>query len=95
MRYFIYIAALFFIMAGIIYMLLFSGIGNSIIRPFVETRLGNSIEGQVNLEEFMLRTNRFAFKIVLDKDSIISVKGTLDLFDQTVDADYDLNILDL
>lgn len=95
MRYFIYIAALFLIMAGVIYILLFSGTGNSIMRPFVETRLGNSIEGQVNLEEFMLRTDRFAFKIVLDGNSTISVKGTLDLFNQTLDADYDLNILDL
>ena len=80
---------------GGLYVVLFTGPGNGIVKPILEGKLDNIIEGEVRLEEFMLRPGRFAFEISLDRNSKVVAKGSMNLFARSIDAAYDLTILEL
>ncbi len=95
MRYLMIAVAVILLILGGIYILLFTGPGNRLIQPIAEKRLAKLIDGQIKLNQFILRTNRFIFELNLDQNSTILLKGKLNLFKQEIDANFNISIKEL
>lgn len=83
------------VLAGV-YGILFTSSGNSYIASVIEQKVN---EGQkdvhMKVNDFKLTMKEILFNATLDENSIITVKGDLNLFAQSVDLNYDINVADL
>ena len=95
MRYLMFAVAVILLILGGIYIILFTGPGNRLIQPIAEKRLAKLIDGQIKLNQFTLRTNRFILELNLDQNSTILLKGKLNLFKQDIDANFNISIKEL
>ena len=75
---------------GGVYWMLYTASGNSFLKPLIEQYLNQKLPVKARLEEFSL--SPLGIKLYVGKDTRIQAFGTLDLFKQTFDIDYDLNI---
>ena len=75
--------------------LLFTSVGNTILAAYLESYVNkqSSLELKVNALELSL--NKIKFKAVLDKNSNITINGFFDIFNQTVNVKYLVDIEDL
>jgi hypothetical protein len=83
------------VFAGI-YWILFTSSGNSIVASFIEKKV-NEGQKEVNLKvnDFKLTTSDIFFKATIDDNSIIEIKGALQLLAQRANLAYNINIKDL
>ena len=90
------LTAFILLVIGGIYGILFTSAGNSYVASIIENKVN---EGQkdvsMKVDNFKLTMNDVLFKATIDDNSTINVEGALNIFAQTVDLKYDVNVADL
>merc|ERR1711879_867905 len=84
-----------FVIGGI-YGLLFTSTGNSYVASFIENKV-NEGQQDVNMKvnDFKLTMNEILFNATIDDNSTINVEGALNIFAQSADLKYDVNVAQL
>lgn len=85
-----WIAALLVVIVISIYVLAFTGFGNSIVGPIVEEKIKEATKTDVELKTFALDMSSLEVVLYIDKDNIISIKGNYSLFAQSFDLKYNV-----
>lgn len=80
------------LIAALVYTLLFTSVGNSLLKPSIEARINESSPVKVSLEEFTLRTDRVKILITIDKANSFLAQGSYSLFAKSFDIDYTLSL---
>jgi len=75
--------------------LLFTSVGNTLIASYLESYVNKQSSLGLKVNELELSLNKIKFKAVLDKNSNITINGFFDIFNQTVNLKYLVDIVDL
>ncbi|WP_456485532.1 hypothetical protein [Hydrogenimonas sp.] len=89
------IVILLLLLFGATYALLFTKPGNDLLKPLIESKIAANVPLPTKLERFTLRPNRFDMALKIGKDSLIEAKGTMNLFSQSVNGNYRVQIQEL
>ncbi len=95
MKIFMYIVGLLVTLLIGIYALLFTGLGNSLLRPVVESKIGERLKMPVKLKKFHLSMNDLELIIYLTNKNGVRIYGDYSLFAQSFDLKYDIKLLSL
>ncbi len=85
----------FAVLAGIAYIVLFTGLGNSIVRPIVESKIGEAVGLPVKLQKFHLSMSDLDIILYLSDDNSVRVYGEYSPFAQSFDLKYEVRLLSL
>lgn len=94
-KFIIIITSLLLIVIALAYTLLFTSMGNNILRPSIEAKINENIPLKVKLAEFVLRTDRLKLLLKTDEDNFLLAQGEYSLLNQSFDIDYTLHIAKL
>ncbi len=75
-----------------VYVLAFTGVGNSIVAPIVEGKINEATGLNAKLETFSLDMSSIDILLLLDQDNSIAVKGSYSLFGQSFDLNYNVSL---
>jgi hypothetical protein len=95
MKYLWSIVILILLLIGAAYALLFTAPGNKLLKPTIESKIAANVPLPTTLERFVLRPDRFDVALKIGKDTAIEANGTMNLFAQSVDANYKVQIAEL
>lgn len=95
-KFFIALSLILFVMISSVFGILFTKPGNDLIASYIENTV-NSQKKDVNFQvnNLELTFNTINFNATIDNNSIIDIKGDLQLFSKTVDLKYNIDIKDL
>jgi hypothetical protein len=79
----------------IVYVIVFTSFGNSLLKPFLESKIREQTQLDSKLDIFSLDTSSFELLLTLNKNNQIAVKGSYSLFSQNFDIDYDVRLDEL
>ena len=91
-RILLIISSTIIVLVGLVYTLVFTGVGNNILRPIIEAKINESSPVKITLSEFLLRTDKLKVLIQLDQDNTILAQGDYSLFEQSFDIKYLINL---
>ncbi len=74
-----------------LFILLFTPLGNSIVKPILENKIQEETKLQSRLEVFSLNLSSFEFHLLLNEHNSILVKGNYSFTSQSIDTIYDIN----
>lgn len=94
-RVFLFFLASLLIFFGLLYGLLFTPFGNSIVASYIQKSANENVNAVFEVKEFSLTTSKIKFIATIDKSSQIDVVGDLALLQKRVDLNYEINIKDL
>ncbi len=83
------------LLVGVIYTMLFTSLGNGIMKPLIETEIQKQVHLPSRLERFSMGMNGLDILLELTPKNTIALKGTYSLFTQTFDVDYDVSLREL
>jgi hypothetical protein len=92
MKIFKWIAAVVVVLVLSVYVLAFTGIGNSIVAPIVEGKINEATGLNTKLKTFSLDMSSIDILILLDQDNSLAVKGSYSLFGQSFDLNYNVSL---
>lgn len=89
----ILIGCLFFIIFIVvgIYILLFTSIGNSILKPIIEKQMAQYTNLKITLNKLALKPNHIDIDMIVEQDININVKGDLDILSKGFNLSYLIN----
>ncbi|WP_428739900.1 hypothetical protein [Sulfurimonas sp.] len=85
-----WIVAIVIVLILSVYVLAFTGIGNSIVAPIVEGKINEATGLDSKLEIFKLDMSSIDILLQLDSDNSIAIKGSYSLFSQSFDLNYNV-----
>ena len=85
-RFFIKLFIFLFVIASILYFVLFTQYGNDFLKPYVENKINSYLSIPVNLDTFVLRHNRFNIDMSSPKGVTFKSSGTFSLFSQDING---------
>jgi hypothetical protein len=91
----IIIVSTLFVVTASLYILLFTSMGNNILRPSIEAKINENTPIKVKLEEFFLRMDKLRLVLKTDDDNLLLAEGSYSLFKQSFDIDYTLRLAKL
>ena len=71
-----------------LYMLLFSAIGNFIVKPFVQNKAAQILQTELNITEFTLRINKISLKLQTQNGSFLDFDANYNIFNQSLRGEY-------
>lgn len=77
---------------GLVYTLLFTSLGNNILKPSIENKINAYAPLKLELSEFSLDTNTIRVLIKVDEANTILAEGTYSIFNQTFDINYHVDL---
>ncbi|MCK9490846.1 MAG: hypothetical protein M0Q24_02055 [Sulfurimonas sp.] len=80
---------------GLIYVIAFTSLGNSMIAPTIELKIKEQTKMDSELTTFSLSMSEIDVVLEINKQNIIKVKGSYSLFAQSFDLDYAVELNDL
>ena len=83
------------LLVGVVYTMLFTSLGNGVMKPLIETEIQKQIHLPSRLERFSMGMNGLDILLELTPKNTIALKGTYSLFTQTFDVDYDVSLREL
>jgi len=89
------LSILLLLMMAVIYGLLFTPQGNSIIKPIIESEISKKISMPIKLETFILKPEQFTIVLTMDDKSYIASKGSFNILAQSLELFYDIKVNDL
>ncbi len=95
MKYVLSIAGLLVLLLALLYGLLFTAPGNGFVQPVIESKIAEKVPLPTKLQTFVLRPDRFEILLKIGEDTTIEAKGSMNLFAQSVDAVYNVDIKEL
>ncbi len=95
MKYLLSAVGVLVLLLGLLYALLFTTPGNGYLQPVIESKIAEKVPLPVKLQTFLLRPDRFDIVLKIGDDTTIEAKGSMNLFAQSLDASYNLDIKEL
>lgn len=92
MRFFIFILGVIVAAIASLYIILFTSIGNSFLKPFVERKINQELLLDGKLTAFLLNMSTFELSYETPAKNIINTKGEYELFKKTFRADYNIEL---
>jgi len=86
------ISSILLIAIGFVYTLLFTQIGNSLLKPSIETKINEHSPIPLALDTFSLSPSTLKLLLKLDEENSILLNGSYSLFAQNFDIDYDIRL---
>lgn len=83
------------IVVGLAYTLLFTQLGNNLLRPTIQTKINQYSPLPLRLDTFSLSTDRLKFIIQVDEKNSVIIEGVYSLFSQDFDIEYAIKFTDL
>ena len=83
---------LLLLVVGITYVLLFTPLGNSFLRPLIQDKINQNSPVQITLSEFLLNTEQISIVLQLDDANSVTAQGNYSLFSQSFDIDYRVSL---
>jgi hypothetical protein len=83
------------VVIGLVFTLLFTSIGNGIVKPMLESKINDNVPGTVTLRAFELSTSALNVALHIDDHSSIVVKGNYSLFGSSADLTFNVDVSDL
>ena len=80
---------------AILYIVLFTGVGNAILRPVIENRVSEAVGIPVKLQKFHLSMSDLDVILYLSDDNSVRVYGDYSPFSQSFDLKYEVKLLSL
>lgn len=75
---------------GLVYIVAFTGFGNSLVKPFVEQKIREQTKLDAKLTAFTIDMSSFEIVLTFDRPNTITLKGEYSLFSQTFNVDYNV-----
>lgn len=94
-KFLLYIFIVLLLIFGALYALLFTQMGNNILKPTVESKLTQAIQKKVDIETFSLRLDSLTLRLKIDSHSFLALDGTFNLFKRTFDAAFQTSLKDI
>lgn len=95
MRWLAWIIGILVVILVCAYVLLFTGFGNGILKPVLQSNIQKNTPVDAQLEDFSLTPSKLKIKLVLASTSVISAEGTYSIFPKNADINYEVNVADL
>ncbi|WP_331774145.1 hypothetical protein [Sulfurospirillum sp. 1612] len=95
MRIFVSIIVFIMFLFSLVYILLFTSIGNNILKPYVGKIIAKNIDHDVNIESLTLKPDFLDFEMVIDHNATLVVNGKINLFKQNFDLIYKIDVNNL
>ncbi len=83
------------VLIAAVYIVLFTGVGNSMLRPVIESKITLALGLPVKLEKFHLSMSDLDVVLDISDDNSVHVYGTYSPFAQSFDLEYDIKLLKL
>ena len=78
-----------------VYIVAFTGFGNSLLKPMIETKIKEQTKLDSKLETFHLSMSDVELFLILNKNNTIHIKGNYSLFSKTFDINYNVQLEEL
>ncbi|WP_297443576.1 hypothetical protein [Sulfurimonas sp.] len=95
MKYLIWLLGVIVSIVFVAYILVFTSIGNSMVKPILESKIRVQTQLDTRVEKFQLNTDNFEIVLELNKNNTITAKGTYSLFSQSFDLTYNVRLEEL
>ena len=95
MKYLYWLAGIVLSLFIVIYIMLFTGFGNGILKPIIESKIKEQTKLNTKLEVFHLSTSDFEINLALNKNNTIYIKGNYSLLSQSFDVNYNVKLEEL
>ena len=82
-------------LVGVLYVLLFTPIGNALIKPYIEKEIAKNTKLPTQLDTFSLGLSQFEIILELNKNNLVFVNGTYSIFEQSFDINYKVALQEL
>jgi len=92
MKYIMWLFGFIVILVGSMYTVLFTSLGNGIVKPMVETEIQKQTHLPSKLQRFSLGMSDIDILLELNDKNTIEVKGTYSLFSQSFDISYKVSL---
>jgi len=95
MKYLTWLMGIVVTLLAILYIMAFTGFGNSIVGPMIESKIKEQTKLDSKLELFSLSMNDFKILLQLNKNNTIKVEGTYSLLSQSFNVKYNVDLKEL
>lgn len=95
MRVFVSIVLFITFLGSLVYLLLFTGGGNNLLKPYVKKIIEKKIGHDVSIESMTLKPDFVDFEIIIDKNSTIVINGEVNLLKQNFNLTYKIDAINL
>ncbi|MDR1285404.1 MAG: hypothetical protein LBJ88_04300 [Campylobacteraceae bacterium] len=83
--------AIILILAVFLYCLLFTQLGNNILKPIIESKAKEASGIEIKLDKFSLRVNSIDIEATVMQNIKAKAAGSINLFGRSFDLDYNIN----
>ena len=95
MKYLSWIIGVLGTVVGLVYVIAFTSVGNSLVQPTIESKIKEQTKLDSKLKVFSLSMSSFEVVLELNKNNIVSAKGDYSLFSQSFDVNYHVDLEEL
>ncbi|OHE07436.1 MAG: hypothetical protein A3K14_07045, partial [Sulfurimonas sp. RIFCSPLOWO2_12_FULL_36_74] len=95
MKYLALVGAILAVLAVAIFVVAFTPLGNSLLKPIVEGKIKEETKLESKLETFLFTMSDFEVVLELNKENIIKAKGKYSLFSQAFELSYEVALKNL
>ena len=95
MKFLMWIFGVIAVVVGAVYTLLFTSLGNGIVKPMIETEIQKQLKLPSKLEHFSLDMGHIDILLVLNENNTVAIKGEYSPFAQSFDVNYDVALKEL
>ena len=95
MKYLTWLIGTLIAMLVIVYVVAFTGFGNSILKPVIESKIKEQTKLDSKLEVFSLSMNNFKIVLELNRNNTVEIEGTYSLFSQSFNVKYNVALKEL
>ncbi|MDR1007140.1 MAG: hypothetical protein LBL65_01080 [Campylobacteraceae bacterium] len=85
------LAVVILILIVFLYCLLFTQIGNDVLKPIIENKAKEASGMEIKLDKFSLRVNSIDVEATIMQNIKAKVAGGINIFERSFDLDYDIN----
>lgn len=90
-KFFIILLSLIVLIFLAVYILLFTGVGNNILKPIIEKKASQASGIEIKLDKFSLRLSSIDVEATVAQNLKAKVNGNMSIFSQSFDLIYDIN----
>ena len=95
MKYLTWILGITVSILVFIYIIVFTSLGNSLLKPTIEKNIQEQTKFDSKLEVFSLNMNEFEILLSINNENTVHLKGTYSLFSQAFDIVYNVKLKNL
>ncbi len=95
MKYLAWFGIVFTTLLTIVYVAVFTPIGNGFIKPFVESKIEEKTHMESKFSTFLFNTTDFEMVLMLNQNNSIKVKGNYSLFSRSLNFSYEVGFQNL